>query len=552
MSGPVSFGDIVRAIELCVWIRQKCFDPLENADIRYAEFRKDVLTLEQRLKYFQASFEKALLHSSIDHSRYALLKLEAEELVGDFNATLHDCRVLLEKYVRFERHKATALDNAFWHSSTQSRVDQLRSRIQSHTYKLFLIVEPVQLDLVPDILSNTHEILDLLRRHFGLLTPIQLPEIPPAVDGKFWKAIKWDCPFAYEDALHIPLQEGVDALSVHFRECTFQSTSPGIGPSLNQNLSLLKAHWLVNVLEASQSFNESRPGSLYRRIIKQVEQGVEDQYRNRGTDRWVEEEFATLNDSAFAIWPVKKVKKPLLLTEPAAREDKLVQVPLICEYQDQKEDLFIFRVKDRVLRMVRSRNSQDGSLGSQMTERFVDLHDDGLIPVYSVADPSGNRWNLTITNGKGGGSVAHQFWSRRDVFRIQQCFTGYETASYSEGVSCAITYRRAMPLVQNPQSSGYGEIHLWTWPVSISLDKEPLSPTTTVDSSGSIRSGSAYTTASTVFRGFDPSIISVSEQSNGEDLVVAGLPPPPLLVSFVRKEGKYTMWKANCKCLHQS
>ncbi len=41
----VGFGDVVRAIELCVEIREKFFDPVHNAKAMYLDFKQDIRKL---------------------------------------------------------------------------------------------------------------------------------------------------------------------------------------------------------------------------------------------------------------------------------------------------------------------------------------------------------------------------------------------------------------------------------------------------------------------------------------------------------------------------
>jgi hypothetical protein len=101
MSTPIQFGDVVKALEICLWIRNNCFDTINNASILYLGFRQDVLDLQKRLKQLQASFERAVTHLATNYNQAALLKLEADELVGDFQATLEDCQRLLKKHARF-------------------------------------------------------------------------------------------------------------------------------------------------------------------------------------------------------------------------------------------------------------------------------------------------------------------------------------------------------------------------------------------------------------------------------------------------------------------
>jgi hypothetical protein len=549
MASPINFGDFIKAIEICEWLIKNCFDPINSANVRYAEFKYDVLELKSRVLHLKSELEKALHQVSwTDFRRYDDIKTEVDLLVGNFSATLEECEALLKKFLKFDGRgrgaKATALDNLFWNKSTQEKVERLRGRLRSHTYKIWLIIEPIQLNLVTGISETVLEnqrTLDLLRDHFGLSTAEQLPSIPQPVAEKLQEAVKHDCPTSFDALDDIPLQEGIDILCFHFRECTFQSTSSGIGSTLKEKLSLLKAHWLSQVLQGALTARQNESASLSERIIKQVGQGVEKQYRLRKICHWKEEEFVGLDNCAFAIWPPKPVVKPPILTEPVGLEKKLTDVPLISPYTNQKERLVIFQVNDHTLRTVVSRSAQDGAPGIDNTEKFIDLLSDGFVPIYTVSIPK--RWNVNITNGKSGEQETHQFRSRQDTNTVQKSFTGYDVLSHSESISCTVTYKpKRRPRYQ--QFKGHGEIQMWCWPMSPKPPGLPRSPTT---SSGEIemlsfRSVSTMSLASRSFSGFKD-VVSLAKTETGDEVVLAYLPPPPLLTGFVKDKSEYHMWQ---------
>ncbi|KAF2099126.1 hypothetical protein NA57DRAFT_56748 [Rhizodiscina lignyota] len=549
MSFQVSLGDIVKALEICHWIHRNCFNPINNASVLYVGFRDDVLQLENRIKQFQASFENAFQQlASMDLARLDMLKLESDELIGDYLTTLKECKQLLQKHAKFNGDRATALDNAFWHARSQPRVEELRKQLQSHSYKIYLFLEPVRLELVTNISADTQEILTLLRQQSGITNSTQLPEIPPSMDAALRAALFRDYPVPFDEARNIPLRESIDALFLHFRDCTVGSTSSGIGPDIKQNLGLLKAHWLFQTIESSASLSQSRQGSLYRRVHEQLGQRIEKQYKSLKIQRWAEEDFEALDDVAWAIWPIKELPKPDVMTDRNDREEKLAEVPLVCRYPDQKEDLYIFRVSESTLRIVRTRNLKSQSVGLQMTERFLDLDCDGLVPFYAVAPPIGDCYTLNMTNGKGGGSVSYDFPSRKTALRVQTAFTGYHTISVTTGITCTVTWRRTSRINRSDQEKAAGEVQIWQWPVP----KPPSGQSTNLHSpsepSSSSLSNSIYSKsgqssiAHQTFQAFDPNVVSITGVGGGGEMMIAELPPAPVLVFLVQRESKYTMW----------
>jgi hypothetical protein len=555
MACPISFGDCVLALQIIHQIYEQCFKPVNNAQALYLNFQQDIARLGNCLREFKDAFEKALAHVD-DIDSYLVdfeplqvtLKAEADELVGDFKATLEECRDLLKNYVKFERKSGTFLDNLFWHASTQAMVEDLRRRIQSHTYKISLFVEPVKLRLTSDILANTHDILELLRRHFDLVEKIELPEIPAALKKEFRDALN-NAPCWITDATQIPLTNGMDALILHYRQSTIQFTGFESNQTVEQYLNLLKAHWLVEILLESKALERTRPGHLYRRIIKQVEQRIAKQYGRREVPRYSEEALCALEKSTFAIWPQKIIVPPRPLTEPVGREEKLAEIPLVRQYSNERRDLFVFRVDDYKLRVVLRRTPDDQSQGSrETTERFFDLRNDGFVPLYTITESPRTEWNVDITYDNSAVPLAYALQSRDDVFKLQRAFTGYVAAAHSERVACAVTYKQATtknPLgwirsavTQHGQQQGRGEIQLWQWPIS---------QTTPLTKKDSIRSGSSHTKAAKVFQASNPSIISRSEVEDGMEVIVAALPPPPLLMAFTESGGTYTIWKTDRK-----
>jgi hypothetical protein len=500
-----------------------------------------VLDLQRRLEQFQASFERAVAQIAGDQNQAALLKLEADTLIGDFRATLEDCKKLLKKHARFEDGRATALDSAFWHTNTQPVVTELRSRLQSHHYKIYLFIEPFHLDLLSGIQADTRDILAILRKEAGLTKHIQLPAIPSSLSLALAKALQRDAPKRIDEPCEIPLQEGVDALSRHYRECTFQSDSLGIGPDQQSNLSLLKAQWLYLTIESSEALRDSRPGSLFRRVVEQLGQGVELQVKKREIKTWPDDIFSDLDDAEFAIWPIKVVPKPPVLTDPVNREEKLVEEPLRCPYPGEKQDLFIFRVNDNLLRIVESRSRVDGSIGPQMTERFIHLDEDRFIPMYAVAASDGNKGSVNMTHGKGAVMATYELMSRSSILKVQQAFTGYEAISSSTSVWCSLTYKGRW---RDNQESGLGDVQLWQSPGSLDMSRMPASPTSTIGSSErSVTARSSYTLASQTFSGFDTRVMSIIEREDGSGVVLSQLPKAPLLVILLKGKRQFSIWR---------
>lgn len=547
-SPPINFGDLVKGLEICIWIKTHCFDPSSHADLRYAEFKKDITDLHRRLHQFKETFETALEHTQDADSS----KSEADELIGDFNWTLQKCQELLKKYVKLDKGKSTFLDNAFWHASAQLKVNELRDRIQSHTYMIGLIIEPIQLQISSKTLENTEFIIQLLTQPEKFVRNTPLPDIFPRVDARLRDAAKRSPSFGSLDTAQAPLKEGINALSLQYRQSTAQSANLEGTQTVEQYLSLLKAHWLLKNLTISKEFEALRPGHLYRRLLMQLEQGIAKQYEYARDDipRWSEDNLCELDDSYFAIWPELKIKRQPI--SPESREPgeiTLAKLALVPEFSAQKEELFIFKADDTALRTVHSSTPFDQSQRPRDTVRYVDLHRGGLVPLYFISNSNKQKWNFQIIYEKT--ILAYELQSREDALNLQLAFTGYESVAYSEEVSFTVTYghsvRRLSAFMRDGQQTENGEIQLWQWPCEGNSRETSLSPRTSQSDSGkhSLRSGSVYSLASQSFVGLDPQIVSVMQADDGREIVVSQLPPPPLLMAFTNSHGVHTIWQTD-------
>ncbi|KAK2758649.1 hypothetical protein FQN54_003339 [Arachnomyces sp. PD_36] len=536
MSAP-NFGDVVKALEICLWIKKNCFDPTSHADVKYAEFKKDITDLHRRLDQFKATFETALRHTDDADS----FKREADELIGDFKSTLQQCQELLRKYVKSEQGKPTPLNNAFWHTSPQLKINELRERIQSHTNMIALIIEPVQLQINTRTLENTEFIIQLLTEPQKFIRNTPLPEIHPDIDARLRDALNRSLAPEGLNTTRIPLKEGIIVLSLQYQQSTAPSTNSGDTQPIKQHLCLLKAHWLLKALTTSKEFGALRPGHLYRQILMQLDQGIAKQYAREDTPQLNEDRIRKLSASEFIIWPEKKFKQ----TDSTESGTPLAKLALVPEFQNQKEELSIFKADDTTLRTVHSTTPFDKSLRPRDTVRDVDLHSGGLVPLYFISS-SEQKWNFQIVYGKT--VVAYELQSREDALNLQLAFTGFKVEAYSEAVSFTATYQKSgwTPFVRDSQKIGHGEIQLWQWPVEENPLEPPLTPRTSEGSGKrSLRSASGYSFASQSFIDLDTNIVSVMQTDDGREIVISRLPPPPLLMAFTNNNGIYTIWQVD-------
>jgi hypothetical protein len=550
MASPVQFGDIIRAIEICEWLVQYCFNPINNANAKYLEFKQDVIDLHKRLVHLRSELENAL-HSIADPARYNELINEIDGLIGDFRSTLEECKDLLRKFIKFDNRssKVNAVENLFWHCSTQQKVENLQTRLKEHTYKIFLVIEPIQLGIITSIYDLVHrnqQTLELILRRLGPSVDVRIPQIPQSINEKFELLFKRDCLLPFDNLQDPPLKESVDILCTHFRKCTFRSTSLGVGSTLEEKLSLLKAHWLHQILSKSLLRQPPQQYPLLRQIVLQIGQGVERQYEYRQFTIWNEDEFASLEEEAFAIWPIKEVVRLPDLARPSELEKTLVDVELLSEYTDQNERFLIFQAKDTILRMVLLRTPHDGPGFTDRIQTIIDLQSDSFVPLYSVAGKRGvpRQWTVTIAESKGR-QIAYQFTSRSDVYKVQRAFTGYNVTACAENIFCAVTYKG---LIRDHQFVGLGEVQIWC-PPGFTFKRDLSSSQVPSQTASQVTDITRNTrgTITSILSQRHPDVVSVITTETGNETMLVELPSPPLLVGLLKDNDGYYIWQTERK-----
>ncbi|KAM7197789.1 hypothetical protein V8F20_006462 [Naviculisporaceae sp. PSN 640] len=145
----------------------------------------------------------------------------------------------------------------------------------------------------------------------------------------------------------------------------------------------------------------------------------------------------------------------------------------------------------RILAVVERTISAEAGDIIRESERFLDLYQDFVLPIYALPRPATREWNIEIAYGQGALRVDYPFGTRDDAFRFQEVLTGYVPVAHFDDITCVATYKAFR--LRQPQYVGFGQVQLWK-----QVEKAPqvLSPRTDrslspVSSTGS--SSSAYT-----------------------------------------------------------
>lgn len=508
--------------------------------------------LQPALRRLAAAFETALqLRDTRDRE---LLRREAKELIGDFNATLKECREILENNRGIVKDGAGFVQNVMWGQSTQKKVDEQRTRIQFHVQKIEFFMESVRLEQSNARDGDIQEILAHTRELRGLSLNTSLEPIPEWLGSRFREALKINPPVSYTDIDNFPLEHGYEALYLHYKQSTVISLPTG-DQTMEQYLDLLKAHWIVETLKRGAPYKALRPGSYYLRTIARLERLISDQYARPGLTTFSEEDLSKLNESSFLIWPVQKAATPRQLTEPSGLEEKILEISLPELPTVQKEDLVVFQRGPMTLRLARNIVPAVGPL-RQESEK-INTHIDRFIPLYAVPPSKSGSPPLAIKicDGKETGGTVYELKSEGDIFSLQRAVTGYEVVSDIKNVEWSLNRKKMRFL-----SKGLGNIdrvQMWYWkPLSAGKSlqdgsrKRQDSGTASLQCRSSVSSQGSNSTNATVAKvvnGENESICTTTQSDSGETVVAVRTQPQPVLFIFSKTEGGYALLHIECK-----
>ncbi|KAH8707071.1 hypothetical protein GQ44DRAFT_763768 [Phaeosphaeriaceae sp. PMI808] len=548
MSGfGISLADILKLLKGCVWLKER-FDKNNAADHRLQEFINDINLLERRLRRLLPALEDALeRYEDPDGDVDAIeLRCDLGSLVGDIEQTLLEAQELATSHIKIHRNAAGFIHNVIWAAHAEPKVDSLRKAMQFHAQKIFLVMEPVNLRLLTTIdvkIDKMDEKLDIL---LGI-TAFSFPELPGWLDTMFRDAILVDMPSPFNHVNKIPLSQGFDALYLHYRESTHAfRDSETAEQTVEQYLNLLKCQWLLNILREGEQFK--RGGSLYPRVLKQIEQRLIREHQRSDIVRYSEAEIRAVNATAFRIWPIEQVVDVETSTQASSGEHIILRLSL--PNSGGEDDLLvIFRTGPTTLRIAKRSFGRDG-IPYYESEHF-NIHQDVFTPFYAIAENvASNRQSIgttlqaspsiSIYRGNATGAVNYRLGSDADVFAFQRAITGYQVV-FDKSVSWAIKESG----IRGQLARGQGRMQIWHWkPFEevVDSDNQVISPTLSAHSMASYASTTSDAVVGTLLERRSTSGITVDERSAVGSVICATTPPHPVVVIYNKENEVYTYY----------
>ena len=569
-----SLSDIFSALQFALQLREAFFLRVNRAELRYKEFGDEIGSLEKSLKKLSEVFEITIREREqrIFHPDYKSLDETAERerkaLVGDFNETLERCRELLSENAKFLTKSGGVWDNAKWHFKTQAVVDALRTRLQFHTAKITLLLQPLKCQLLNEISVNVWEIrhdVRALREEVRQLANFStrpssfvpyhaLPPVPPELEALFLEAIEVRKPSTYTDISAFPLREGLDALIAHFRESTVKYLDSdnfgGCGqPTVQQLLNLIKARWVLGKLKDSIHLREAGINSLWARCLGTLETKVLDQFRRPavGYDVCARESsnISQLEKENFTIWITNEpLQAPRTITDEDIGEEKILEVDLQETEGIAKKSLIIFRQATNEFRIVRTA-IPEADVAPQPDEKIINVHAFRISPHFLLPYSSPSQ-SIHISGSYVHRGDFYDLKSFEDLLKVQHALTGYKVVHNATNVNWTTCHRG---FFRTHQEVGSGTVQIWKGMLMPRIPSEAMDsigqlsnlPVSLHNSQSSIM---ASTIAEEVTKRFSSGVATIRSRASDSGQVIAGTKPrDPVLVLLTR-------WQGNLAFLH--
>lgn len=515
-------------------------------------FIRDVQLLEKRLWRLAQALEDALEryeHPEIDARE---LKCDLQDLVGDAGQTIDEAKDLARNHISIQRNAAGFIHNVVWAAHAEPKAENLRKAMQFHAQKIFLVIEPVNLKLLTTIDGKMDEMLaklDQLLERSGVV-PYALPALPGWLDTRFREALFTDQPIPFEQPSNIPLREGFDALYLHYRESTYafrdQETAE---QTAEQYLNLLKCQSLVNVLRSGDQF--VRAGSLYPRLLKQIEQRIIREHQRTDIIRFQDEELIRLSPTAFLIWPPQQVVEVRNATDPNHDEHILLRLTLPTPLVGEKDSVVVFRTGPATLRIARRSSDRAGT--PYYENEHYNIHQDAFVPYYAIAEhptaprrhsaaplPQPLSFSISIYRGNATGAIDYRLGSDADVYNFQRAVTGYQVV-----FDKSVTWGIKQSGIRGQLSRGKGRMQIWHWKPLEELataSEQVTSPTTSTSSPTSHDSTTSDAVVERLVQRRDTSVYTVDARNTSGPVICAITPPHPVIVIYGKSNEIYTYY----------
>ena len=528
MSLPVQLGDIKVIVDLIIWFQDRCLDPKNQANIKYNELKDCVERFNRALVQLHQLADRAVWSPGLRATASKQSRTGRSFDIGDYETTLRQCKVFLEKHKEVGLKKPSKLGNGRW-ALKDNEVQAFRDRINDH-----YLAAAVQITV--QLCHNAQK-----SRQPSLA--VELQPLPSAWQETFREAICLDDSVSIEDIIR-SLHRRMNKSEQFHRDSRSQRQ---VSNPASNYLHVLLAQYLLEVAEQSPAYKAQPIDSALAEDVLHARQLISQRrssFAVEPSDAELQAEWS--KDRSFLLNPEDDTTLLDLPSQSSVELEKELLRLTLSSSGDTTDELAVARVSDEELHLKRI-VSRPGSTNSEGA-RFR-LHEDKFIPWYTLNPQSGISIKPAPWNGE---EISVK--SRKDKIRLQKAFTGY-SVQWPRDDPPKVVLDISKRFLSKPEVAN-GELQLWNWPLpKPGRDRSSsLSPMSSVLSSNL---SSPMSTATSFAQTLSPSIFSYQENGTGTGGVVSGhLPPAPLLMAFTRSGERttsstgpcqYQIWRIDCK-----
>ncbi|KAF2103717.1 hypothetical protein NA57DRAFT_31033 [Rhizodiscina lignyota] len=483
MGSPIQIGDVIH-LGKAVWdLYNLGWSEELQASRQYTEFWQSVRGLAENLDNIGRVISNAVKHVEVRRMSTTLPAwnfTSIQEIVGDYRATLLDCRRLLEENQQY-RHGGSGINSIEWNMLLQPKVDRLQQRIQMHNEKITFLLKPLEIDLLCRIHEDLANRIDAVFREVRMIRGMVVPDpqqgkeqldsqeapslpVPPTEESMFQAASEIGHP-ELRDSDDFPLSEGSEAFILHFKNAT-SDFQPGIflherSPPPEQYLNLLKCVWILRKLQESPRLRHVESQSHWPSFIKQLELSLTQEclrFTPQSPNQLTAPSLDTLSAERFDIWPAQEI--PDILSPSHTDQgmmDELLVVPL-AGTSTTSSTLQVLRSGNSRLRIVETAVERTSEGRSRTASRPLDLRLDStkVMPLYAKPGIGHGVNSLIIRTESSATQLT--FANRKDLLKFQHTVTGYRPFVLYDRPNC-----QASLVVSNKKTPIIADAHVQLW-----------------------------------------------------------------------------------------
>ena len=433
---------------------------------QYRNFQNDIFNFCDLLKKLNGALVQAQERFSTQEYRlkgraYDPLSKDFDKerklIVGNFQATLTECKSILERNKQLRDRQSNVRENLSWHLKQQTqRVKDLRDRLGFHSHKIRMVIDRLVINLLTDQdaklddvlalseqnIQATNEVLVEVRRlrlmllgHLSGQVPTdvldlaEMHDVGTNVARRFEENLSVNAPSGIESG--IPIAPGFDALLA--TKLSFEDSVVGTDQTPESYLLFLKTRWLLERIKSSDAYEKARPGFYYKRAVNQIDQATLAKMRQPRELIWYpESDLMAISDPLYwRIWPAPAPPPVVTLHRPhplmeRANEVEILNLNLASDESSEADAVTIFKSSEERFRIVLKQALPSSADAREILAQIVLAGEDKLIPRFALPTLITPGHELAIFSR--GEETFYQFQSVEDLNRFQAALMGYEVS----------------------------------------------------------------------------------------------------------------------------